>query len=148
MPLDPRTASGTCTDQGIWSPPLQAWQTGGTGAGQIPSSVSREYAWPPATISNAGAVTSLPSYTPTGIVATLPPPTFTVSSGKSLATANAGNGWENPSDTAGGMVGIATCSYLDPWIGPSAAPPSPLCQSGNAARAVDRPMITPAPKLS
>ncbi|KAF8436891.1 glycoside hydrolase family 5 protein [Boletus edulis BED1] len=144
MPLDPRTASGTCADKGIWSPPLKAWQTGGAGAGQIPASISQEYAWPPATISNAGAVTSLPSYTPTGTVATLPPPTFTVSSGKS---ANAGDGWQNPSDTAGEMVAIATCSYLNPWIGPSAAPPSPLCQSANSGRAVARSQITPGPKV-
>ncbi|KIJ69590.1 glycoside hydrolase family 5 protein [Hydnomerulius pinastri MD-312] len=148
MPKDPRTASGICANQGIWSPPLQAWQTGGAGAGQIAASVSQEYAWPPATISNAGAVTLLPSYTPTGTVATLPPPTFTVSSGKSVSTANAGNGWQNPSDNAGEMVGIATCSYLDPWIGPSAAPPSPLCSGGAAARAVAEPVITPAPRAS
>jgi aryl-phospho-beta-D-glucosidase BglC (GH1 family) len=144
MPLDPRTASGICSNQGVWSPPLQAWQTGGTGAGQIPASVSQNLAWPPSTISNAGAVTSLPSYTPTGPVATLPPPTFTITSGKSVKTAAAGNGWQNPSDTAGEMVGIATCNYLNPWIG-SAPPPSPLCQSsGSAAR---RSMITPAPKV-
>lgn len=127
MPKDPRVASGTCVNQNIWSPPLLAWQTGGAGAGQIPASVSSSYAWPPATLSNAGAVTSLPSYTPTGTIATLPPPTFTVTSGKSVKTAAAGNGWNNPSDTALEMVPIATCSYLDPWVGPSAAPPSPLC---------------------
>ncbi|KAF9228587.1 glycoside hydrolase family 5 protein [Gyrodon lividus] len=147
MPKDPRTASGICADQNLWSPPLQPWQTGGEGAGQIAASVSKEYAWPPATISNAGAVTLLPSYTPTGTVATLPPPTFTVTSGKSVATANAGNGWQNPSDNAGEMVGIATCSYLDPWIGPSAAPPSPLCSTGAAARALE-PMTTPPPRIS
>ncbi|KAH0830445.1 exo-beta-1,3-glucanase [Lanmaoa asiatica] len=96
MPLDPRTASGVCANQGIWSPPLQPWQTGGAGAGQIPASVSNEYAWPPATISNAGAVTSLPSYTPTGTVATLPPPTFTVSSGKSVTTCERGEGVAEP----------------------------------------------------
>ncbi|KAL4065459.1 glycoside hydrolase family 5 protein [Scleroderma citrinum] len=143
MPKDPRVASGTCANQNIWSPPLQAWQTGGAGAGQIPASVSASYAWPPATLSNAGAVTSLPSYTPTGTVATLPPPTFTITSGKSVKTAAAGDGWNNPSDTAMEMVAIATCSYLDPWIGPSAAPPSPLCSSAAAAaRAVAKPMIT------
>lgn len=147
MPLDPRTASGICADQGIWSPPLQPWQTGGAGAGQVAASVIQEYAWPPATISNAGAVTLLPSYTPTGTVATLPPPTFTVTSGKSVSTANAGKGWQNASDTAGEMVAIATCSYLNPWIGPGVAPPSPLCQSGNAARAVARSTITPPPRV-
>jgi aryl-phospho-beta-D-glucosidase BglC (GH1 family) len=145
MPQDPRVASGTCTNQGIWSPPLQAWQTGGAGAGQIPATVTASYTWPPAQISNAGAVSLLPSYTPTGTVATLPPPTFTYSSGSSVKTASAGDGWENPTDTASGMVGIATCSYLNPWIG-TAAPPSPLCSSGAAARAVPDPLITPHPR--
>jgi aryl-phospho-beta-D-glucosidase BglC (GH1 family) len=145
MPQDPRVASGTCANQGIWSPPLQAWQTGGAGAGQIPATVTASYTWPPAQISNAGAVSLLPSYTPTGTVATLPPPTFTYSSGSSVKTASAGDGWENPTDTASGMVGIATCSYLNPWIG-TAAPPSPLCSSGAAARAVPDPLITPHPR--
>lgn len=143
MPKDPRSASGTCANQGLYNPPLKAWQTGGAGAGQIAASVSSSYSWPPASISNGGPVSSLPSYTPTGTVATLPPPTFTVTSGSSVTTANAGDGWQNPTDTAGGMVAIATCSYLNPWIG-DAAPPSPLC-SGAAARAVREPMFTPAP---
>lgn len=143
MPKDPRVASGTCANQGIWSPPLQAWQTGGAGAGQIAATVTASYTWPPAKISNAGAVTLLPSYTPTGTVATLPPPTFTYSSGSSVKTANAGDGWQNPSDTASGMVAIATCSYLNPWVG-TASPPSPLC--GAAARAVPEPLITPSPR--
>lgn len=145
MPKDPRTASGTCANQGIWSPPLQPWQTGGSGAGQIAATVTASYSWPPAKISNAGAVSLLPSYTPTGTVATLPPPTFTFTSGSSVSTANAGDGWQNPSDTASGMVGIATCSYLNPWIG-NASPPSPLCSSGAAARAVPEPLITPSPR--
>lgn len=143
MPKDPRSASGTCANQGLYNPPLQAWQTGGAGAGQIAASVTALYTWPPAQISNGGPVASLPSYTPTGTVATLSPPTFTVSSGSSVTTANAGNGWQNPADTAGAMVAIASCSYLNPWIG-SAAPPSPLC-SAAAARAVAEPLITPAP---
>lgn len=147
MPKDPRVASGTCANQGIWSPPLQAWQTGGAGAGQIPASVTASYTWPPSQISNAGAVSLLPSYTPTGTVATLPPPTFTYSSGSSVKTANAGDGWQNPSDTASGMVAIATCSYLNPWVG-TAAPPSPLCSSGVAARAVPDPLITSFPRQS
>lgn len=145
MPADPRVASGTCANQGIWSPPLQAWQTGGAGAGQIAAAVTSSYTWPPAQISNAGAVSLLPSYTPTGTVATLPPPTFTYSSAHGVKTASAGDGWENPSDTASGMVGIASCSYLNPWIG-TAPPPSPLCSSGATARAVPAPLITAVPR--
>ncbi|KAG1858453.1 glycoside hydrolase family 5 protein [Suillus subalutaceus] len=147
MPKDPRVASGSCANQGIWNPPLQAWQTGGAGAGQIPATVTASYTWPPAQISNAGAVSLLPSYTPTGTVATLPPPTFTYSSGSSDKTASAGDGWQNPSDTASGMVGIASCSYLNPWIG-TAAPPSPLCSSGATARAVPESLITPFARQS
>ncbi|EGN96212.1 glycoside hydrolase family 5 protein [Serpula lacrymans var. lacrymans S7.3] len=152
MPKDPRVAVGACGNQNIWSPPLQAWQTGGAGAGDLASGLSASYPWPPATISNAGAASLLPTYTPTGTVATLPGPTFTLTSGSQTKTASAGDGWENPSDTAKGMVGIATCSYLDPWIGPSAAPPSPLCSAGGAASAraiandVPRAQITTPPK--
>jgi len=72
MPKDAQMASGICANQNVWSLLLQAWQTGGAGVGQIPTSVSSSYTWPPATISsNAGAVMSLPSYTPTGTVAML-----------------------------------------------------------------------------
>ncbi|KAH7909262.1 exo-beta-1,3-glucanase [Hygrophoropsis aurantiaca] len=141
MPKDPRTASGICQNQNLWSPPLQAWQTGGANAGQIAAAVSSSYAWPPAQISNGGVLADLPSYTPTGTVATLPPPTFSVGS----STANAGDGWANPSDAAGGMVGIATCSYLNPWVG-TVPPPSPLCSSPAAARGLPAPLITPPPR--
>ncbi|KDQ60685.1 glycoside hydrolase family 5 protein [Jaapia argillacea MUCL 33604] len=142
MPLDPRQADGTCGNTAPWNGPLQSYQTGGAGAGQIPASATASIVWPPATISSGGAASLLPSYTPTGPIPTLPVPTFTQSSSK--ATISAGNGWQNPSDSAGAMVAIATCSYLDPWVGPNAAPPSPLC-SGAAKREVPEPTITPAP---
>lgn len=129
MPKDPREASGICGNTNPWTPPLQPWQTGGAGAGNIPSSVTASLAWPPPTISNAGALSLLPSYTPTGPIPTLSGPTFTAASSGSTPTASidVGNGWANPADTAGLMVAAASCSYLDPWVGPTAAPPSPLC---------------------
>jgi glucan 1,3-beta-glucosidase len=142
MPTDPRSAMGACKNANPFSGPLSAWQTGGTGAGQIPVSVTASYAWPPTSISNAGAVTLLPSYTPTGTVPTLSAPTFTGTGSSSGSLTSAGNGWQNPSDTAGAMVAIASCSYLDPWIG-SANPPSPLCSG--AKRDVPEPVITPPP---
>jgi glucan 1,3-beta-glucosidase len=142
MPTDPRTAYGVCQNADPWTPPLSAWQTGGAGAGTVTAS----FAWPPAVIS-AGSPTTfaaslLPSYTPTGTVPTLPPPTFTPH-----VTVSVGNGWENPADSAGLMVAIGTCSYLDPWIG-NANPPVPLCTGGAARRETEdaeTPLITSAP---
>ncbi|TFK55156.1 glycoside hydrolase [Heliocybe sulcata] len=143
MPKDPRSAAGVCGNTSPWQPPLAPSQTGGSGAGSVPASVSSSLAWPPPTISNAGAVTLLPSYTQTGSVPTLTAATFSVASG--TATVDAGNGWANSGDSASMYVAIATCSYLDPWVGPNAAPPSPLC-SGAARRAgVPEPLITAVP---
>lgn len=145
MPTDPRTSVGKC---GGGSPAgaLAASATGGSGAGQIPASVSQDLAWPPATISNAGAITLLPSYTPTGTVPTLPPPTFIATSGKSSSTVSAGNGWENSADNAGLMTDIAGCSYLDPWVG-TTDPPSPLCSAaaGTKREAMPEPQLTGVP---
>ncbi|TFK42709.1 exo-beta-1,3-glucanase [Crucibulum laeve] len=147
MPKDPRAAVGVCGGSNPFVPPLQAWQTGGAGAGNIPASVSSALEWPPATLSNAGAVSTLPSYTPTGPIPTLAGPTFTLQSSTATPTVDVGNGWANPSDNAGVFVEISTCSYLDPWISPTVAPPSPLC-AGGARRRYERapvPVITKAP---
>jgi glucan 1,3-beta-glucosidase len=144
MPADPRSAIGACKNANPFNGPLSAWQTGGTGAGQIPASVAASYTWPPTMISNAGDATLLPSYTPTGTIPTLPVPTFVETGSASGNTISAGNGWQNPTDTAGGMVAIASCSYLDPWIG-SANPPSPLCSGGATKRDIPVPLITKAP---
>lgn len=148
MPNDPRSAIGACGNANPWSAPLAPWQTGGAGAGQILAAVTASYAWPPTSISNAGAATLLPSYTATGVVPTLPVPSFTPTGTASRSSISAGNGWGNPSDTAGAMVAISTCSYLDPWIGPDAQPPSPLCGGAAAKRHLDlMPRITQAPPL-
>jgi hypothetical protein len=141
MPKDPRAAIGACQNPNPWTPPLSAWQTGGAGAGTIASTVQAALAWPPSSISNGGAATLIPTYTPTGPVPTLPAPTFSGAG----ATVKVGNGWQNPSDTAGDMVAIATCSYLDPWIAPSAAAPSPLCSGAAKREEVSEPVITPPP---
>lgn len=145
MPEDPRDAAGACGNGSPWQPPLQPWQTGGAGAGNIPATVTSALAWPPTTLSNAGAVTLLPSYTPTGPVPTLPAPTLTPASGSTATpTVSVGNGWNNPSDTVGAAVEIPGCTYLDPWVTPAAAPPSPLCGAGAAAPPAD-PVVTPPP---
>jgi glucan 1,3-beta-glucosidase len=142
MPKDPRVAAGTCDSTDPWVGPLQPWQTGGAGAGQIPATFSSSYTWPPTSISGGGAATLLPTYTQTGPIPTLPAPTFTKSSG---GTVDAGDGWANTADNSGMAVPIPTCSYLDPWVG-SAAPPSPLCTPAAARRNVaPEATITPAP---
>ena len=40
-----------------------------------------------------------------------------------------GSGWNNGDDQTPMMTDAAGCSYLDPWVGTNAAPPSPLCTS-------------------
>lgn len=140
MPTDPRSAYGTCGNTSPWNPPLQAWQTGGAGAGNIAAAVTSSLAWPPTVISAAGAATLLPTYTPTGPVPTLPAPTFSVS-----PTPDAGNGWANSADKAGLMVQIPGCTYLDPWVDPGTAPPSPLCAAKRMVKRAPEP--TPAPQV-
>jgi glucan 1,3-beta-glucosidase len=146
MPTDPREAVGACGNTNPWTPPLQPWQTGGAGAGQIPASVTSNLAWPPASISNAGAVTALPSYVPSGNPKTLPVPTFTRPHGsKQTGTIDAGNGWANQADNTGMHLPVPTCNYLDPWVGPTVAPPVPLCSGGSRRSEAEESMITSAP---
>jgi len=140
MPKDPRTAAGSCGNSSPWQPPLKPYQTGGAGAGQIAADVLAQFPWPPPTIVGGGPASSLPSYTPTGPVPTLPAPTFAAAS--ATATPNLGSGWANAADNAGAMVPIGGCSYLDPWVG-NGAPPSPLCSA--PAKREPNPAITPAP---
>jgi glucan 1,3-beta-glucosidase len=148
MPTDPREADGVCGNTSPWQPPLAASQTGGSGAGQIPASVASSLAWPPASISNGGAITLLPQYTHTGNIPTLPVPTAFPSVTSSV---NAGNGWKNPSDTISLATPIATCSYPNPWIESAIAVP-PVCgaRSTGLRREVNanEPTITPTPVAS
>ena len=89
-------------------------------------------------------LSTLPQYTQTGSVITLPPPTFT--SGSATISASTGDGWANPSDTAQLFVPIASCGYLDPWMGPTASTAAcpPLQRRDYAPRAG----ATPAPRPS
>lgn len=144
MPTDPRDANGVCGNTNPWQPPLAPSQTGGSGAGQIPSSVSASLAWPPTSISNAGAaVTLLPHYTHTGTIPTLPAPTFTSTS----SSINAGNGWQNPSDTLGLATPIAACSYPSPWMesGFTVPPPCNTQSTGLRREVVVEPSMAPFP---
>jgi hypothetical protein len=145
MPTDPREAIGVCGGANPHGP-LSPAQTGGAGANQIPAAVTNSLAWPPTVISQAGDAALLPQYTQTAPLITLPVPTFTTTSGKSTGTADAGSGWANSADTAGLYTEIAGCQYLDPWVGPDAAPP-PACAVGAAAKrsAAPEPVMTPPP---
>ncbi|KAF9532305.1 exo-beta-1,3-glucanase [Crepidotus variabilis] len=138
MPTNPQDAVGACGNTSPFAPPLKSWQTGGAGVG-IPDSVSNALAWPPTSISAAGAVATLPAYTATGPIPTLPAPTF------SAKNVNAGNGWNNAKDNTGFNVPIPGCTYLDPWVDPGTAPPA-AC-AGAANRRAPQPTITPPPSL-
>ena len=116
MPKDPRAAIGFCRDNSVPANPLPAWQTGGAGAGQLASTI----AFPPA------ASRTLPAYTQSGPIPTLPAPTYTIVSGGQTTTADAGNGWANAADQIGMAVPIPTCTYLDPWANAD-TPPPPAC---------------------
>lgn len=152
MPTDPRTAAGACAAQGVsgdnFQPPLESWQTGGAGAGNIPASVSQSWAWPPTSITAATDASLLPQYTPTGVNPTLPVPTFSsASTATGTATSiDAGSGWLNPQDTQGAYVEIPGCSYPDPWGGLLVPIPTAPCAAAVAGSKRDElPMITPAP---
>lgn len=127
MPIDPRTAIGTCASLDVSGPifdgQFQSWQTGGVGAGTIAASATAAFPWPPAAISNVGApVNLLPTYTPTGSIVSLPPPTLTPTPTKSVDV----DGWFNSKDTAGAPTPVAGCTYPDSWDAIDAAIP-PVC---------------------
>ncbi|KAF7360227.1 Glycoside hydrolase [Mycena venus] len=153
MPTDPREAVGQCKNTSPFNGPLSAWQTGGVGAGAIPTDVVNALAWPPPSIMFPNSVTSpgnlLPTYAPAGTPITMPGPTVTPASGAPSAThsVNVGNGWANANDQAGMMQPIEGCFYFDPWVGSSQAPPSPLCTNAAAVRALaaPEPAITTPP---
>jgi glucan 1,3-beta-glucosidase len=147
MPTDPRQANGACNNMSPWTGTLAASATGGAGAGTIDPAVTASITWPPVTITSAGPITELPSYTPTGSVPTLKPATFTTVSA-ATATAksiDAGNGWANPSDNAGLMVPIGGCQYNDAWL-ESAEPTPPVCTPARKRyEAAPTAIITSAP---
>ncbi|KAI0639516.1 glycoside hydrolase [Trametes polyzona] len=148
MPTDPRESEGACDNSEPFSGSLKAWMTGGAGAGQIAATVQAALAWPPPSLTNVADTAAIPQYTQTGSLIKLPTPTITAVSGSSTSTVSVGN-WNNPSDTASMWVPIATCGYLDPWMGPDASPdpcPAASAASTNARREyVPRAYITPAP---
>ncbi|TFK68459.1 glycoside hydrolase [Pluteus cervinus] len=131
MPTDPRTSVGTCASLGVSGPifdgQYESWQTGGAGAGQLAAAATDSFPWPPPSISNAGAPSLLPSYTPTAPIPTLPPISLTPTP---KPTVNVGDGWFNAQDTAGAMTTIEGCTYPDAWGALNAAIP-PVCGGGD-----------------
>jgi glucan 1,3-beta-glucosidase len=153
IPKDPQDSLGTCQstpaqlsieapEAVAWSPPLAAWMTGGSGAGEIPASATANFSvWPPTSLTELPNVANLYTYTATGTPITM--------SADLPATASA-NGWANPSDTAGYFVPVAGCDYPNAYSGYSmSAPTAPPCPNGaNAARRLAREIRpTPAPKF-
>ncbi|CAL1711942.1 unnamed protein product [Somion occarium] len=137
MPTDPREAIGKCASLGVQGNPFagtfESWQTGGAGAGTIAPSVSSQFGtFPPTTIANvpAASITLLPTYTSTGGIQTLPPPTFSPAPTKSI---NVGNGWANIADTASFVTPISACAYPNAWSAVDA--PVPTACGGSAATA-------------
>jgi aryl-phospho-beta-D-glucosidase BglC (GH1 family) len=140
MPTDPRQAVGACAQAGVTATQFDGtylpWQTGGAGAGTISANATALYgAWPPASLNGLPAATDvplLPSYTSTGPVVTLPPPTFTAS-----ATVAPGNGWYDAADNGGGVTTISGCTYPDPWMATGIPIPA-ACAAANPAATAAR----------
>ncbi|TDL22966.1 glycoside hydrolase [Rickenella mellea] len=145
MPTDPRAALGTCQGLGAgggtpFNGQYESWQTGGAGAGSIAAASTAQFPWPPTSIAGAGDPATLPTYTPTGTVSTLPPPTVTAP-----ATAAAINGWFDAQDTALAYTTVAGCKYPDAWNALDVAVP-PVCTGTGAKRAaLPEPAITSLP---
>ncbi|KAF5381908.1 hypothetical protein D9757_007571 [Collybiopsis confluens] len=142
IPTDPREAVGMCASLGVsksWDQKFESWQTGGVGAGTIAAASTAEYVWPLTQVSGvpAAQMAFIPTYTPTGSVATLPPPTLTATT-KSISE---GNGWFDSSDTTSAPTAIAGCSYPDAWNAIDATVPTSVCGGGAATTPV---VTTPA----
>jgi len=146
IPPNPRSSAGKCSASDPFVGPVQPWQTGGVGAGQIPPSATTALVWPPAVISNAGPAPLLPTYTETGTVPTLSVSTVTASG--ATTTVSPGNGWFNAADTELAYVSVAGCSYPDPWSGVGAPVPTAPCTGAGVRKMRREPVlavVTPMP---
>ena len=113
--------------------------TGGAGAGTIAAAQTSQYPYPPVNLQGT-PVAPLPFYTSTGVISTLPVPTFTDLSGKAVGS---GNGWFNSNDNQPAPTPIVGCAYPDPWNAVNATIPATGC-SGGVDAAVPA-TITPPP---
>jgi glucan 1,3-beta-glucosidase len=104
--------------------------TGGAGAGTIAADQVASYSqWPPTSIREpiGTQATLLPTYTATGTPITLSASTPTAYPKGASSTIGPGNGWADPSDTAGWYVTKSGCSYDLPYDGVYAAVPTAAC---------------------
>lgn len=105
--------------------------TGGAGAGDIAAAQTIPYPYPPVTLESPDyAASYLPSYTSTGSISTLPPPTYTNTKGANI---NAGNGWFDAQDTLAAPTPIAGCVYPNAWDAVAVALPAAVTCGGAAA---------------
>ncbi|KAF8322656.1 glycoside hydrolase [Clavulina sp. PMI_390] len=143
MPADPRDSVGTCGNSDPWDGTYPgAYVTGGKGAGTVAATFVSQYSdWPPQSLTSVDDVAYAPTYTPTGAIPTLTPPTYTMGDG---STTTGGNGWFNSADTASLMVNISGCSYPDAWAQTQIPLPSTTC-GGSANKRAPAPMMTPPP---
>lgn len=132
---------GTSPPLEPWTGPFLEWQTGGTAmTSTIDAAQLAQYTqWPPAQITAAqggnvvyGNVGDLPQYTATGTIKSLVPeqPKYSLFPASATATAP-GDGWINKQDKDGWYVGIAGCTYPDPWNANGLpAPTGAFCANG------------------
>ena len=139
-PTDPREADGQCDRIGAafnkFTGPLQSWQVGGNGANVIPT--LDDYKWPLTAVVGFTNAATLPTYTPTGPIPTLPVPTFT-DPADPQKTINMGDGWNDDTDKTLMSVPDPKCPYPDAWNAQSVA--VPVCSA--AARRRDVPAGKP-----
>jgi len=126
IPKDPRDATGYCASILGASSPFDgiypSTATGGTGAGTLDPVVSASNPFPPATVSPNYVGSSLPTYTSTGTIHTLPGPTFTAA-----PKLDTGSGWNNPGDTDLAYVPVNGCQYPNAWDAISVSLPATTC---------------------
>ncbi|KAJ8089621.1 hypothetical protein PM082_014879 [Marasmius tenuissimus] len=123
IPQDPRQANGVCESSSPWSGELSQ----GSGSNS-PKPDLGQYQWPPSSITNAGPIASIYSYTRTGVMPTLTGATFTVSGTHPTKTVDVGSGWNTPEDDRPQrFVEVNGCEYLDPWNVEDAPLPTPWC---------------------
>ena len=134
-PTDPRDADGQCDRIGAgftkFTGQLQSWQVGGNGANVIPT--LNEYKWPLTAVVGFTNAATLPTYTPTGPIPTLPVPTFT-DPADPQKTIDMGDGWTNDNDKTLMSVPDPKCAYPDAWNAQSAT--VPVCGAATNRRDV------------
>jgi glucan 1,3-beta-glucosidase len=134
-PTDPRDADGQCDRLGAgftrFTGELQSWQVGGNGANVVPT--LNDYKWPLTAVVGFPNAATLPTYTPTGPIPTLPVPTFT-DPADPKKTIDMGNGWNDANDKTLMSVPDGKCAYPDAWNAQNAT--VPVCNAAARRREV------------